>query len=145
MEQRLSMITLGVADLKRAIAFYRDVVGWKAAPGPPEIAFFDLGGLVFSLYPHDAMAKDMNAAGDDRGDSAYQGFALAHNARSKEDVDAIFSRLKAKGATIVKAPEEVFWGGYSGYFSDPDGHAWEVAYNPYWAIGKDGRVSMTKT
>ncbi len=144
MEQRLSMITLGVADLKRAIAFYRDVVGWKAAPGPPEVAFFDLGGLVFSLYPHDVMAKDMNATRDDRGDSVYQGFALAHNARSKEDVDAIFSRLKAKGATIVKVPEEVFWGGYSGYFSDPDGHAWEVAYNPYWAIGKDGRVSMTK-
>lgn len=80
MEQRLSMITLGVADLERAIAFYEDVVGWKAAPGPPEIAFFDLGGLVFSLYPHDAMARDMNAAGDDRGDSAYRGFALAHNA-----------------------------------------------------------------
>jgi hypothetical protein len=99
---------------------------------------------VFSLYPHDAMARDMNATRDDRGDSAYQGVALAHNARSKEDVDAIFSRLKAKGATIVKAPEEVFWGGYSGYFSDPDGHTWEVAYNPYWAIGEDGRVSMTK-
>ncbi len=144
MEQRLSMITLGVADLERAIAFYEDVVGWKAAPGPSEIAFFDLGGLVFSLYPHDAMARDMNAAGDDRGDSAYQGFALAHNARSKEEVDSIFFQLKAKGATIVRAPEEVFWGGYSGYFSDPDGHCWEVAYNPHWAIGKDGRVSMTK-
>ncbi len=144
MEQRLSMITLGVADLERAIAFYQDVVGWKAAPGPSEIAFFDLGGLVFSLYPLDAMAKDMNAARDDRVHSAYQGFALAHNARSKEEVDSIFSRLKARGATIVKAPEEVFWGGYSGYFSDPDGHCWEVAYNPHWAIGKDGRVSMTK-
>ncbi len=144
MEQRLSMITLGVADLKRAIAFYQDVVGWKATPGPSEIAFFDLGGLVFSLYPHDDMARDMNAAGDDRGDSAYQGFALAHNPRSMAEVDAIFSRLKVKGATILKAPEEVFWGGYSGYFSDPDGHAWEVAYNPHWTIGKDGRVSMTK-
>ena len=144
MEQRLSMITLGVADLKTAVAFYENVVGWKAAPGPPGIAFFDLGGLVFSLYPHDDMAKDMNAAGDDRGDSAYQGFALAHNARSKEEVDSIFSKLKTQGATIVKEPEEVFWGGYSGYFSDPDGHRWEVAYNPHWAIGEDGRVSMTK-
>ncbi len=144
MEQRLSMITLGVADLERAVAFYENVVGWKAAPSPSEIAFFDLGGLVFSLYPHDAMAKDMNAALDDSGDFAYQGFALAHNARSKEEVDSIFARLKDNGATIVKEPEDVFWGGYSGYFSDPDGHSWEVAYNPHWAIQKDGRVSMTK-
>ncbi len=145
MEQRLSMITLGVADLERAVAFYENVVGWKAAPGPSEIAFFDLGGLVFSLYPHDDMAKDMNAALDDSGNFAYQGFALAHNTpRSKEEVDSIFSRLKDNGATILKQPEEVFWGGYSGYFSDPDGHAWEVAYNPHWVIQKDGRVSMTK-
>jgi catechol 2,3-dioxygenase-like lactoylglutathione lyase family enzyme len=145
MEQRLTMITLGVADLTRAVAFYEDVVGWKAAPGPSEIAFFDLGGLVFSLYPHAELAKDLNAALDTSGDTAYQGFALAYNARSKEEVDAIFSQLKDRGATILKQPEEVFWGGYSGYFSDPDGHAWEVAYNPHWTIGEDGRVSMTKT
>ncbi len=144
MEQRLNMITLGVADLKRAIAFYEGVVGWKAAPSPPGIAFFDLGGLVFSLYPHDDLAKDMNGAADDNGESAYRGFALAHNARSKEEVDSIFSRLKDNGATIVKEPEDVFWGGYSGYFSDPDGHSWEVAYNPHWVIGEDGRVSMIK-
>ena len=144
MEQRLSMITLGVADLGRAKAFYEDVVGWKAAPGPPEIAFFDLGGLVFSLYPHADLAKDRNTPLDDSGGSGYEGFALAHNARSKDEVDSIFAELKNKGATIVKQPEEVFWGGYSGYFSDPDGHCWEVAYNPYWTIGEDGRVSMTK-
>jgi hypothetical protein len=144
MEQRLSLITLGVADLERAKSFYQDVVGWKAAPGPPEIAFFDLGGLVFSLYPHADLAKDRNATLDDSGGAGYQGFALAHNARSKEEVDAIFDRLKDRGATIVKEPEEVFWGGYSGYFSDPDGHCWEVAYNPYWTIGEDGRVSMTE-
>ena len=143
MEQRLSMITLGVADLKRAVAFYENVIGWNAAPSPPEIAFFDLGGVVFSLYPHDDLAKDMNVAPDDSRDVGNQGFALAHNARSKEEVDLIFSRLKDKGATIIKKPEEVFWGGYSGYFSDPDGHSWEVAYNPHWTIQKDGRVSMT--
>ena len=78
------------------------------------------------------------------GVRGYQSFALAHNARSKEEVDLIFSRLKDNGATIVKEPEEVFWGGYSGYFSDPDGHSWEVAYNPHWTIQKDGRVSMTE-
>ena len=143
MEQRVSMITLGVTDLGRAKAFYEDVVGWKAAPGPPGIAFFDLGGLVFSLYPQVDLAKDRNATLDDGGSTGSQSFALAHNARSKEEVDSIFAQLKDKGATIVKQPEEVFWGGYSGYFSDPDGHCWEVAYNPYWTIGEDGRVSMT--
>ena len=143
MEQRVSMITLGVADLGRAKAFYEDVVGWKAAPGPPEIAFFDLGGLVFSLYPHADLAKDRNAPLDGGG-TGYEGFALAHNARSKAAVDSIFAQLKDRGATIVKEPEEVFWGGYSGYFSDLDGHCWEVAYNPYWTIGEDGRVSMSK-
>ncbi len=148
MEQRLSMVTLGVADLARAVAFYERVVGWQAAPGPSEIAFFDLGGIVFSLYPHGDLAKDMKAVageGDSDGDGAvYQGFALAHNVRSEAEVDSIFSRLKDKGATIIKEPEHVFWGGYSGYFSDPDGHSWEIAYNPHWAIRKDGRVSMTK-
>ena len=144
MEQRLSMITLGVADLERAVAFYENVIGWKAAPGPSEIAFFDLGGVVFSLYPHADMAKDMNGPAGDGDGVGYQGFALAHNVRRKEDVDAIFARLKEHGATIVKVPEDVFWGGYSGYFSDPDGHSWEVAYNPHWAIQKDGRISMTK-
>jgi hypothetical protein len=135
------MISLGVADLKRAVAFYQDVIGWTAAPGPPGIAFFDLGGIVFSLYPHEDLAKDLGAV--ETGEIVSQGFALAHNAWSKEDVDAIFARLKEHGATIIKQPEEVFWGGYSDYFSDPDGHKWEIAFNPHWTIGEDGRVSMT--
>ena len=143
MEQRMSMITLGVADLERALGFYQEVVGWKSAEGPPGIAFFDLGGLVFSLYPHDQMAKDIGLADTSRA-APYQGFALAHNVESATQVDAIFARLKDKGATILKQPEQVFWGGYSGYFSDLDGHVWEVAYNPFWTITKDGRVSMTK-
>lgn len=141
MEPRISLITLGVADLKRAVDFYEQVVGWKAAPSPPEIAFFDLNGVVFSLYPHDALAKDMNARIEKSGE--YEGFALAHNARSKEEVDAIFTRLKKNGATIVKEPEEAFWGGYSGYFCDPDGHRWEVAYNPFWTVREDGRISLS--
>ena len=99
MEQRISMITLGVADLERAVAFYENVVGWKAAPGPPGIAFFDLGGIVFSLYPHDDLAKDRKAVADGARDG-YEGFALAHNVRAKEDVDAIFARLREKGAII---------------------------------------------
>lgn len=144
LDQRLSVITLGVADLERSVAFYENVVGWKAAPSPPGIAFFDLGGLVFALYPHDELARDMNTGAVAGPDVAFQGFALAYNARSREDVDVIFSGLREKGATIVKEPEDVFWGGYSGYFSDPDGHPWEVAYNPYWAIDEEGRISMTE-
>jgi uncharacterized protein len=143
MEQRLSLVTLGVVDLARSVAFYEKVVGWKAASSPPGVAFFDLNGVVFSLFPHDELARDMNVvAGAKR---SYEGFALAYNARSKEEVDSVFARLKKNGATIVKAPETAFWGGYSGYFSDPDGHHWEVAYNPYWTVGRDGRISMEKS
>ena len=135
------MITLGVADLEESKLFYEQVVGWNSAHGPEGIAFFDLGGMVLSLYPHADLIKDMNAGGSSH-DSAYHGFALAHNARSKEEVDSIFSKLKANGAMIIKEPEEVFWGGYSGYFADPDGHPWEVAFNPFWSILEDGRISM---
>ncbi len=142
MEQRLSMITLGVADLETSKQFYEQVVGWTSAHGPDGIAFFDLGGMVLSLYPHADLIKDMSPGEASSFDSSYHGFALAHNARSEEEVDGIFSRLKANGAKIIKEPEEAFWGGYSGYFSDPDGHPWEVAYNPYWSILEDGRVQM---
>jgi len=141
MEQRLTMITLGVADLAQATEFYERVVGWKKRPGPPGIAFFDLGGLVFSLYPHGDLAADIGIAAEG---AAYKGFTLAHCARSEKEVDDIFTRLKRDGATIVKPPQRASWGGYSGYFADPDGHNWEVAYNPHWTIGKDGRVAMEK-
>ncbi|MBT4890027.1 MAG: VOC family protein [Rhodospirillales bacterium] len=144
MEQRLSMITLGVADLSHAKFFYENVVGWQAEPGPSEIAFFDLGGTVFALYPHKDMAKDMNMAVSQTPATPYQGYALAHNVRSIEDVDAVFFQLRDNGATINKEPEKAFWGGYSGYFSDPDGHMWEVAYNPFWKIKEDGRISMSQ-
>jgi uncharacterized glyoxalase superfamily protein PhnB len=146
MQQRLSLVTLGVADLARAIEFYENVVGWKAAPSPPEVAFFDLNGVVFSLFPHTELAKDINttlpAAGI--GSGTYEGVTLAHNVASKEEVDAIFVRLQEKGARIVKPPEAVFWGGYSGYFADPDGHLWEIASNPFWTIGANGRITMSK-
>lgn len=141
MQQRLSLITLGVADLRRAAAFYEDVLGWKPAPSPPGIVFFDLNGVVFALFPHEELAKDMGATGTGFGD--YRGFALAHNASSVEQVDAIFAELRRKGATILKKPQKVFWGGYSGYFADPDGHRWEVAFNPFWTIRGDGRISMS--
>jgi catechol 2,3-dioxygenase-like lactoylglutathione lyase family enzyme len=142
MEQRMSLITLGVADLQRAVAFYEGVIGWKAAASPPGVVFFDLNGVVFALWPHDELAKDMGITADNI--PAYRGYSLAHNVRSEEEVDEIFARLRTNGATIVKEPQKAFWGGYSGYFSDLDGHTWEIAYNPFWTIQKDGRVSMTK-
>lgn len=142
MEPRLSLITLGVTELARAIAFYENVLGWKRAPSPPEVAFFDLNGIVLSLFPHEELAKDMGLAIPSRG--VYPGYALAHNVRSVDEVDRIFAALKEKGAVIVKEPEQASWGGYSGYFADPDGHKWEVAFNPYWTILSDGRISMTK-
>jgi hypothetical protein len=141
-EQRISLITLGVADLQRAEVFYEQVVGWKAESSPPGVVFFDLNGVVFALWPHDELAKDMGITADRL--PGYQGFALAHNVGSEAEVDAIFERLKKNGTTIVKHPQKALWGGYSGYFSDPDGHTWEIAYNPFWTIRKDGRVSMTK-
>lgn len=142
MEQRMSLITLGVADLPRAVAFYEDALGWKPEPGPPGVVFFDLNGVVFALWPHDDLAKDMGVAADSV--PAYRGYALAHNVRSEAEVDAIFTQLETKGARIVKQPQKTFWGGYSGYFSDPDGHTWEIAHNPFWTIRKDGRVSMIR-
>jgi len=138
-EQRLSLITLGVADLARAKEFYEKIVGWKPAPSPPEIAFFDLGGVIFSLFPDSELAKDY---GGKSSKASYQGFALAHNVRSPNEVDALFAKLKTRGAHIVKEPEKVFWGGYSGYFADPDGHKWEIAFNPYWTILGDGRIAL---
>ena len=143
MAPRISMITLGVTDLKRAVAFYETVLGWKPAPGPDGIAFFDLGGLIFSLYPHAELAKDRGAPVPVVNAADYEGFALAHNVASPTEVDDIFARLAAHGANIVKAPQHVFWGGYSGYFADLDGHAWEVAHNPFWSIRQDGRINMT--
>jgi catechol 2,3-dioxygenase-like lactoylglutathione lyase family enzyme len=146
MQQRLSLVTLGVADLARAVDFYENVLGWKAAASPPEVAFFDLNGVVFSLFPHTELAKDSKTTlpAADIGSRTYEGFTLAHNVASKAEVDAIFARLQARGVTIVKPPEDAFWGGYSGYFADPDGHLWEIAYNPFWTIHKDGRIAMTK-
>ena len=142
MEQRLSLVTLGVADLVRAVAFYETVLGWKAAASPPGITFFDLGGVVFALYPHAELAQDMRLALPS-GRGGYEGFALAHNLRSEQEVDALFTHLERHGATIVKPPQKADWGGYSGYFADPDGHQWEVAFNPFWTIGHDGRITLS--
>jgi len=139
MEQRLSLITLGVADLDRAIAVY-EALGWKrSVRDAPGAAFFQTGSIAFGLYPRDALADDATVDADGSG---FRGFALAHNAREKGDVDALLSEAVAAGGTLVKQAEEVFWGGYSGYFADPDGFLWEIAWNPGFEIAEDGAIRL---
>ncbi len=132
MEQRISMIGLGVRDLAAARAFYLDGLGWRPAEGSNEnITFIDAGGVTLSLYPRDLLAEDAQV---DPSGEGFRGVSLAHNTRSREEVDAVLATAVAAGARLVKPAEDVFWGGYSGYFADPDGHLWEVAWNPFWSF-----------
>jgi catechol 2,3-dioxygenase-like lactoylglutathione lyase family enzyme len=139
-EPRLSLVTLGVADLARAIAFYRDVMGWSPAEATDDVAFLELNGVILGLWGHDQLAAELTVPADL---GPYHGFALAQNLRSREAVDAAFAAFAAAGATITKPPTETDWGGYSGYVADPDGHRWEVAHNPFWTIDDDGRVRLS--
>jgi predicted lactoylglutathione lyase len=142
MEPRVTLITLGVADLDRAVDFYRDVVGWDPASVDDDVAFFDLDGFILALWRDRSLAADIGAASSNRGE--FEAVALAYNARSHDEVDAIFASLTERGARIVKPPIDTDWGGYSGYFVDPDGHHWEVAWNPFWPIRDDGRIAYPK-
>ena len=139
MEQRLSLVTLGVADLGRARRFYEDGLGWKRGNDNPDVAFYQMPGGILALWARTALAADARVA--DTG-AAFGGVALAYNARSKAEVDAVLAEAEAAGARLLKPAEDVFWGGYSGYFADPDGHVWEVAWNPFWRIDADGRVAL---
>ena len=138
MEQRLSLVTLGVADLGRAREFY-EALGWttRAEPGD-DVVFFQAGGVVVALWGRDQLAEDSEV--EDSG--GWGGVTLAHNVRSPAEVDAVMAEAEAAGARIGRPAGETFWGGYSGVFIDPDGHAWEVAHNPHWTVGADGSVSL---
>lgn len=130
MEQRLTLITLGVSDLKRSRAFYVEKFGWTPVENSSEeIVFFALkGGIQLALFPDHELAKDAHVDGSGSG---FRKFSLAYNVRSEKEVDEVMAALEQKGVTILKRPEKVFWGGYSGYVADPDNNLWEVAYNPY--------------
>lgn len=129
MEQRLTLITLGVADVKRATSFYEQKFGWKKAPSSnDDITFFVLNGIMLSLFKRESLAEDAKVSSEGSG---FKGFTLAWNARSEAEVDAIVQDLKNKGVTVVKEPQKVFWGGYSGYVADVDGNLWEIAFNPF--------------
>jgi uncharacterized protein len=137
MEQRISLITLGVKDLGVSKRFYADGLGWKPVYEDKEIVFFQAGGMVFSLYLREKLAEDFAADAATFGRAA---MALAYNMRAKNEVDPLMQRAAAAGAAILKPAREAVWGGYSGYFADPDGFAWEVAWNPGWPLGPDGSV-----
>jgi catechol 2,3-dioxygenase-like lactoylglutathione lyase family enzyme len=132
MKPRISMITLGVRDLAASIRFYRDGLGFPRMDSPPEVAFFTLDGSWLALYGREALAEDATVSAQGDG---FRGVALAHNVATQAEVDAVIKQAVAAGATLVKPPQKVFWGGYSGYFSDPDGHLWEVAHNPHFWVG----------
>jgi hypothetical protein len=139
-EQRVSIITVGVKDLAGMIRFYTEVLGFEDRGVRGEIAFFNAGSLVIGLWDETKLADDAGVPADRKGE--FKGFALAFNARSVEEVDAIFDRLGKSGVRISKPPHKTDWGGYSGYFADPEGNAWEVAYNPFWPIDEAGRVTV---
>lgn len=139
LEPRISIVTLGVADLPRARAFY-EALGFRAsAASQATIAFFQLGGLVLALYPRAALAADAVVPDTPPG---FSGVTLAHNCRTEADVDAAIAHAVACGAKLQKSAHKTFWGGYSGYFADPDGHLWEVAHNPFFPLDAEGRVTL---
>ena len=139
MEQRLSLVTLGVRDLAASRAFYRRL-GWtESPPSNDEVAFFQCGGLVFALWTRSALIED---AGVKEPGSGFANISLAHNVRSKEEVDAVLAEAKRAGGTILKPGADTPWGGYTGYFDDPDGFAWEVAWNPGFEILADGSIRL---
>ena len=130
MEPRVSFITLGVSDLARAAKFYDEVLRLPRKPTPPEVVFYEMGRTWLALWPREELAKDAGVPND--APSAFPGFSLAHNVRSAEEVDALLAEVAAGGGRIVKPGQRAEWGGYTGYFADPDGFLWEVAWNPHF-------------
>jgi len=139
MEQRVSIITLGVRNLERSKSFY-ERLGWRRGMTKSEgIAFFQAGRIALALFPREELARDANITDDGQG---FRGFSLAYNTRQREEVDAVIAEAEAAGATVLKSAEEAFWGGYSGYFADPDRFVWEVAWNPFFEIAEDGGIRI---
>ncbi len=138
MEQRVSLVTLGVSDLERSRRFY-EALGWKTGAAPADdVVFFQTGGMIVALWGRAQLAED-SVVSDTGG---WGGITLAHNVRSPEEVDAVLAEAESAGATIGRPGAETFWGGYSGVFLDPDGHPWEVAHNPGWTIAADGSIRL---
>lgn len=139
MDQRLSLVTLGVRDLAASRAFYQRL-GWtESPPSNAHVAFFQAGGMIFALWGRDALAEDAQAGKPGAG---FANISLAQNVRSKDEVDRLLAEAEKAGAKILKPAGDVFWGGYTGYFADPDGFAWEIAWNPAFTLLEDGSVRL---
>ena len=139
MEQRLSVVTLGVADLDRSRRFY-EALGWQRGNRHAEVVFFQLNGVVLSLWSRQALAADANLSDDG---ARFGGIVLAYNARDRAEVESVLAEAERAGGRVLKAAGDAFWGGYYGHFADPDGHVWEVAWNPEWELTADGSVKLT--
>ena len=139
MDQRISIITLGVADLARSRQFY-ERLGWRPSSASSEaIVFFQAGGMILALYPRPELAKDATIAPEGHG---FAGFTISWNARTRVEVDSVLAEAKTAGGKILKPAQEAFWGGSSGYFADPDNFAWEIAWNPSFPIADDGAIHL---
>ena len=137
MQPRISMITLGVKDIARAIEFYENGLGLPRKDDSGDAVFFDLNGTWLGLFPWARLAEDAGVSPEGEG---FRGVTLAHNLASESEVDALMAKAAAAGGKVIKTPQPVFWGGYSGYFADPDGHLWELAYNPYFWVGPEDKL-----
>jgi catechol 2,3-dioxygenase-like lactoylglutathione lyase family enzyme len=141
-EPRVSLITLAVSDLERAVAFYRDGLGWpRSEVGGDEVAFFKTGGVVIALFPRASFAADAGVDVDDVEHGGFGRFSLAHNVAEEGQVDSVLKEAAEAGATIVKEAQEIFFGRH-GFFADPDGFLWEVAWNPSFPMGADGSIEL---
>ncbi len=139
MDQRISLITLGVAHLERSRAFYEDGLGFSKDNDEDGIAFYQLPGMILALWTRAGLAEDARV--EDTG-ATFSGITLAQNVGSRDEVDTVIEQARAAGATVLKPAEPTEWGGYSGYVADPDGHPWEIAHNPFWTVHADGRTTL---
>jgi uncharacterized protein len=141
MEQRITLITLGVRNLQRSKDFYQNIFGWQPLESSNErIVFFQLNGIQLALFPQESLADDAGVEADGKG---FRGFSLAYNVGSGQEVDELFASLESKGVQVLKQPGKVFWGGYSGYVADPDDNLWEIAYNPFLPLDKHGNTLLS--
>ncbi|MCC6691562.1 MAG: VOC family protein [Bacteroidia bacterium] len=140
MKQKLNLITLGVENFQKSLAFYESGFGWKKSDKSLDgLALFDLGGIILALHPRNELAKDVTLAYQP---TTFSGLTISHNTKSEKEVNDILEKVEKLGATIVKPAQKVYWGGYSGYFKDLDGHLFEVAYNPFWGLDENGNIKL---
>ena len=140
MRQKLNLITLGVDDFEKSVNFYEKGLGWKKSEKSVDgLALFPLGGMVLALHPRKALAEDATVSPTGSG---FSGITISYNAKSEDEVNEVLEKVKSAGATIVKPAQKVYWGGYSGYFKDPDGHLIEVAFNPFWELDENDNIKL---